>query len=67
MAIKERVGGRQQAVSLSVISYSLLERAVAMSCLDDFYDFFAFYGSYYSLLSVHRLPFTVYYLLKLIL
>ena len=34
----------QQAVSLSVISYSLFGKSVAMSCLDDFYAFYGFYG-----------------------
>jgi hypothetical protein len=29
-------------VSLSVISYSLIGRSVAMSCLDAFYDFYDF-------------------------
>jgi hypothetical protein len=32
----------QRAVSLSVISYSLFGSSVAMSCLEDFYDFNGF-------------------------
>ncbi len=30
----------QEAVSLSVISYSFFGRYLAMKCLDDFYDFY---------------------------
>ncbi len=36
-------GSWQQAVSLSVISYLLFGRSVAMSCLDDLNDFYDFY------------------------
>ena len=33
----------QQGVALTVISYWLFGRSVAMSCLHDFYDFYGFY------------------------
>ena len=50
-----RAEGRgHQAVSLSVISYSLFGRSVAISCLEDFYGF------YDSPLTAHCLPFTIY-------
>jgi hypothetical protein len=37
---------RQLAVSLSVISYSLFGRYLAMKSLDNLNDFYAFYGFY---------------------
>jgi hypothetical protein len=46
---KNAAGRKQRAVSLPVISYSLLGRSVSMSCLEDFYafyDFYDFYGFY---------------------
>jgi hypothetical protein len=59
---------QQQAVSLSVISYLLSGRSVAMSRLEDmndfcefyaFYDFYDFNGLNDLPFTVHRLPFTV--------
>ncbi len=42
--------GGQEAVTLSVISYSLFGKSVAMKCPDDLNDFYGFYD----------LPFTAY-------
>jgi hypothetical protein len=39
-------GRRQKAAGSVVIRYSLFERSVAMSCLDDLNDFYAFYAFY---------------------
>ena len=47
-------------MSLSVISYSLFGKAVAMSCLDDFYGFYDLYDFYdfYDFYGFYDLPLT---------
>jgi len=49
LRIQRTDDSRQQAVSLSVISYLLFGISLAMSCRDGFYDFYDsydFYGFY---------------------